>query len=87
MPHRCGAPFNTRPLAAAGTPTPATPSSTLSHLHPLLAFLHQQPYGLAKRCWDEGVQRPFEARQPWGRQQLLALLKVGPRPALRPVQP
>jgi hypothetical protein len=80
VPHR---PSNQRaappPGPPAGTPTPATPSSTLSHLHPLLAFLHQQPYGLAKRCWDEGVQRPFEARQPWGRQQLLALLKVRAR--------
>lgn len=35
--------------ARAGTPTPSTQSSGLSHLHPLLTFLHHQPYG-SGRC-------------------------------------
>jgi hypothetical protein len=42
---------------------------------PLLAFLRENPYGTSRDAWLGGVQRPLEARQPWGRRQLMALLR------------
>lgn len=46
-----------------------------THLQPLLAFLGEVPYGVSRDAWLGGVQRPLEARLPWGRQQLMALLR------------
>lgn len=43
-----------------GTPTPNTPKSKIGHLHPLLAFLRLDPYGVSKNAWDSAVQKPFE---------------------------
>ncbi len=63
-------------LMGAGTPTPSTGTgSGAAHLQPLLSFLRQQPYGGSKAAWDTSVQRPLEARVPWGRRQLMALLR------------
>lgn len=42
----------------SGTPTPSTPTSHVAHLHPLLAFLQQQPYGSHRKTW-EVVNPPF----------------------------
>lgn len=36
----------------SGTPTPSTPTSHVAHLHPLLAFLQQQPYGSHRKTWE-----------------------------------
>ncbi|KAL3136547.1 hypothetical protein ABBQ38_005794 [Trebouxia sp. C0009 RCD-2024] len=58
----------------SGTPTPSTPTSHVAHLHPLLAFLQQQPYGSHRKTWEDAVQKPFEARQRAGRVRLMALL-------------
>lgn len=37
-----------------GTPTPGGPSSDIAHLQPLLAFLHNQPYGSEPVTWQVG---------------------------------
>ncbi|KAK7243355.1 hypothetical protein RIF29_38148 [Crotalaria pallida] len=57
-----------------GTPTPNTPNSQLSHLQPLLKFLHEEVYGLNQKSWDAGVLRPFEAEMEEGRSRLMHLL-------------
>lgn len=61
-----------------GTPTPSsTQSSDISHLQPLLSFLHHDPYGsnTNKAGWDAAVRIPFQARRPEGRERLLELLR------------
>ncbi|CAJ2638828.1 unnamed protein product [Trifolium pratense] len=58
-----------------GTPTPNTPNSQLTHLQPLLRFLHEEAYGLNQKSWDAGVLRPFEAEMEEGRSRLLCLLQ------------
>ena len=61
-----------------GTPTPSsTQSSDISHLQPLLSFLHHDPYGsnTNKAAWDAAVRIPFQARRPEGRERLLELLR------------
>jgi len=59
-----------------GTPTPATAhGSGAAHLQPLLSFLGECPYGTSRDAWLNGVQRPLEARVPWGRAQLMRLLR------------
>lgn len=57
-----------------GTPTPNTPSGQLSHLQPLLKFLHEEAYGQNHKSWEAGVLRPFEAEMEEGRSRLLQLL-------------
>ncbi|CAL0308642.1 unnamed protein product [Lupinus luteus] len=57
-----------------GTPTPNTPNSQLSHLQPLLRFLHEEAYGLNHKSWEAGVLKPFEAEMEEGRSRLLHLL-------------
>ena len=58
-----------------GTPTPSTQSSDLSHLQPLLAFLHHDPYGTVKTTFDLAVRIPFESKRQEGRSRLMDLLK------------
>lgn len=58
-----------------GTPTPNTPSSQVSHLQPMLKFLHEEPYGRSQKSWDSGIVRPFEAQMEEGRARLLELLQ------------
>lgn len=42
---------------SAGTPTPSSGGTmSLSYLQPLLAFMHQQPYGSQGTVWQEAVQ-------------------------------
>ena len=43
-----------------GTPTPATPGAKVAHLHPLLAFLHYQPYGPQRHIWEVRVAKAHE---------------------------
>ncbi|XP_049370689.1 F-box protein At3g54460 [Solanum verrucosum] len=57
-----------------GTPTPNTPSSQLSHLQPLLKYLHDEAYGQNQKAWEAGILRPFEAEMEEGRSRLLQLL-------------
>ncbi|KAJ4847219.1 hypothetical protein Tsubulata_008468 [Turnera subulata] len=57
-----------------GTPTPNTPNSQLTHLHPMLMFLHEEVYGKNQKSWETGVLRPFEAEMEEGRFHLLQLL-------------
>lgn len=57
-----------------GTPTPNTPNSQLSHLQPLLKFLHEEAYGQNQKSWEAGILRPFEAEMEEGRSRLLHLL-------------
>lgn len=57
-----------------GTPTPNTPNSQLSHLQPLLKFLHDEAYGLNQKSWEAGILKPFEAKMEEGRSRLLQLL-------------
>ncbi|KAM5551719.1 F-box protein [Rosa sericea] len=57
-----------------GTPTPNTPNSQLSHLQPLLKFLHEESYGQNYKSWEAGILRPFEAKMEEGRSRLLHLL-------------
>ncbi|KAL5733968.1 hypothetical protein ACOSP7_031829 [Xanthoceras sorbifolium] len=57
-----------------GTPTPNTPNSQLSHLQPMLKFLHEEAYGQNQKSWEAGVLRPFEAEMEEGRSRLLQLL-------------
>ncbi|CAN1316314.1 F-box protein At3g54460 [Linum perenne] len=57
-----------------GTPTPNTPNSQLSHLQPMLKFLHEEVYGQNQKFWEAGILRPFEAKQEEGRLRLLKLL-------------
>ncbi|KAL6981082.1 hypothetical protein U1Q18_022713 [Sarracenia purpurea var. burkii] len=57
-----------------GTPTPNTPNSQLSHLQPLLKFLHEEAYGQNQKSWEAGILRPFEAEMEEGRSRLLQLL-------------
>ncbi|KAJ4904822.1 F-box protein [Raphanus sativus] len=58
-----------------GTPTPNTPNSQLSHLQPLLKFLHEEVYGDNLKFWEAGILRPFEAEVEEGRSRLLQLLQ------------
>ncbi|XP_015867210.2 F-box protein At3g54460 [Ziziphus jujuba] len=58
-----------------GTPTPNTPNSQLSHLQPLLKFLHEEAYGQNQKSWEAGILRPFEAEMEEGRSRLLHLLQ------------
>ncbi|CAN0917001.1 F-box protein At3g54460 [Linum grandiflorum] len=58
-----------------GTPTPNTPNSQLSHLQPMLKFLHEEVYGQNHKSWEAGILRPFEAEQEEGRLRLLELLR------------
>lgn len=58
-----------------GTPTPNTPNSQLSHLQPMLKFLHEEVYGLDRRSWEDGILKPFEAEMEEGRLRLLQLLQ------------
>ncbi|KAK9283613.1 hypothetical protein L1049_011863 [Liquidambar formosana] len=57
-----------------GTPTPNTPNSQLSHLQPMLKFLHEEAYGQNQKSWEAGILRPFEAEMEDGRSRLLQLL-------------
>lgn len=57
-----------------GTPTPNTPNSQISHLYPLLRFLHEEAYGKNYKSWEAGIHRPFEAEMEEGRSRLLELL-------------
>ncbi|XAR63528.1 hypothetical protein NMG60_11023491 [Bertholletia excelsa] len=57
-----------------GTPTPNTPNSHLSHLQPMLKFLHEEAYGQNQKSWEDGILRPFEAEMEEGRSRLLQLL-------------
>ncbi|XVF00267.1 hypothetical protein REPUB_Repub03eG0270500 [Reevesia pubescens] len=57
-----------------GTPTPNTPNSQLSHLQPLLKFLHEEVYGQNQKSWEAGILKPFEAKMEEGRLRLLQLL-------------
>ncbi|XP_065622580.1 F-box protein At3g54460-like [Quercus suber] len=58
-----------------GTPTPNTPNSQLSHLQPLLKFLHEEAFGQNQMSWEAGILRPFEAEMEEGRLRLLQLLQ------------
>ncbi|CAE6076252.1 unnamed protein product [Arabidopsis arenosa] len=58
-----------------GTPTPNTPNSQLSHIQPLLKFLHEEVYGENPKFWEAGILRPFEAEMEEGRLRLLQLLQ------------
>lgn len=58
-----------------GTPTPNTPNSQLSHLQPMLKFLHEEAYGQNQKSWEAGILRPFEAEMEEGRSRLLQLLQ------------
>ncbi|KAH9623700.1 hypothetical protein KSS87_016982 [Heliosperma pusillum] len=58
-----------------GTPTPNTPSSQVSHLQPMLKFLHDEVYGESQKNWEAGVLKPFEGEMDEGKMRLLALLK------------
>ncbi|CAI9091372.1 OLC1v1026393C2 [Oldenlandia corymbosa var. corymbosa] len=58
-----------------GTPTPNTPNSQLSHLHPVLKFLHEEVYGLNQKSWEDGILKPFEAEMEEGRLRLMQLLQ------------
>ncbi|KAI3968270.1 hypothetical protein MKX01_018573 [Papaver californicum] len=57
-----------------GTPMPNTPDSQVSHLQPMLKFLHEEAYGQNQKSWEAGVLRPFEANIEEGRSRLLQLL-------------
>lgn len=57
-----------------GTPTPNTPNSQVSHLRPLLTFLHEEAYGQCPKSWEAGILRPFESKMEEGRARLLKLL-------------
>ncbi|XP_042505070.1 F-box protein At3g54460-like [Macadamia integrifolia] len=57
-----------------GTPTPNTPNSQVSHLQPMLKFLHEEAYGKNQKSWEAGILRPFEAEMMEGRSRLLQLL-------------
>ncbi|XP_022764767.1 F-box protein At3g54460 [Durio zibethinus] len=58
-----------------GTPTPNTPNSQLSHLQPLLKFLHEEAYGQNQKSWEAGILKPFEAKMEEGRSRVLHLLR------------
>ncbi|XP_010276587.1 PREDICTED: F-box protein At3g54460-like [Nelumbo nucifera] len=58
-----------------GTPTPNTPNSQVSHLQPMLKFLHEEAYGENQKSWEAGILRPFEAEMEEGRSRLLDLLQ------------
>ncbi|XP_057524040.1 F-box protein At3g54460 [Amaranthus tricolor] len=58
-----------------GTPTPNTPSSQLSHLQPILKFLHDDVYGENSKNWEAGILKPFEAHMEEGKVRLLQVLK------------
>ncbi|KAF2322506.1 hypothetical protein GH714_017354 [Hevea brasiliensis] len=57
-----------------GTPTPNMPNSQLSHLQPMLKFLHEEVYGQNQKSWEAGILRPFEAEMEEGHSRLLQLL-------------
>ncbi|GAB2273167.1 hypothetical protein Dimus_007970 [Dionaea muscipula] len=56
------------------TPTPNTPNSQLSHLQPLMKFLHEEVYGQNPKLWEDGILKPFEADMEEGWVLLLELL-------------
>lgn len=58
-----------------GTPTPNTPNSQVSHLQPMLKFLHEEAYGQNQESWEAGILKPFEAKIEVGRSRLLRLLR------------
>ncbi|XP_020087288.1 F-box protein At3g54460 isoform X1 [Ananas comosus] len=58
-----------------GTPTPNTPNSHVSHLQPMLKFLHEEAYGQNQEYWEAGIQRPFEVQTEEGRSRLIQLLQ------------
>ncbi|XP_074572735.1 F-box protein At3g54460 [Curcuma longa] len=58
-----------------GTPTPNTPNSQVSHLQPMLRFLHDEVYGQNQESWEAGILRPFEVKTEEARLRLLDLLK------------
>lgn len=58
-----------------GTPTPNTPKSQLTHLQPMLKFLHEEAYGENHKSWENGILKPFEAEMEEGRSRLLQLLR------------
>ncbi|KAK1317545.1 F-box protein [Acorus calamus] len=58
-----------------GTPTPNTPNSQVSHLQPMLKFLHEEAYAQNQKSWEAGILRPFEAEMEEGRSRLLQLLQ------------
>ncbi|GMH42988.1 hypothetical protein BSKO_10910 [Bryopsis sp. KO-2023] len=58
-----------------GTPTPNTPTAHVSHLHPLLCFLKQKPYGCLKREWEDMIERPYGAGLPAGKERLMEILR------------
>ncbi|KAK8961787.1 F-box protein [Platanthera guangdongensis] len=58
-----------------GTPTPNTPNSQLSQLHPMLKFLHEEAYGQNDKSWEAGILRPFDEHVVEGRTYLLQLLE------------
>ncbi|KAA8537325.1 hypothetical protein F0562_026988 [Nyssa sinensis] len=57
-----------------GTPTPNTPNSQVSHLQPMLRFLHEEAYGQNQKSWEAGILRPFEVEMEEGRSRLLQVL-------------
>lgn len=58
-----------------GTPTPNTPSSQISHMQPMLKFLHDEVYGQNHKNWEAGILKPFEAQMEEGKLRLLQLLE------------
>jgi len=59
-----------------GTPTPHTQGKDdVARLQPLLAFLHQQPYGARFAAWAEAVAEPWRLRRWEGWWRLQALLR------------
>lgn len=58
-----------------GTPTPHTPNSQVTHLHPMLKFLHEEVYGGSQKSWEDGILKPFEAGCEEGHVRLLDLLQ------------
>lgn len=63
-------------ITDARPPTPCRSAApTHPPLQPLLALLGEQPFGTSRDAWLNAVQRPLEVRSPWGRRQLMALLR------------
>ncbi|XP_021774468.1 F-box protein At3g54460-like [Chenopodium quinoa] len=58
-----------------GTPTPNTPSGQISHIQPMLKFLHDEVYGESCKNWEAGILKPFEAQMEEGKLRLLQLLE------------
>ncbi|KAL2898231.1 hypothetical protein RDABS01_040013 [Bienertia sinuspersici] len=58
-----------------GTPTPNTPGCQVSHIQPMLKFLHDDVYGKSHKNWEAGILKPFEAQMEEGKSRLLQLLE------------